>query len=159
MADKYQEYYSLVDIYEKKKDKSLLFNEDNDSQEAQLFKLFPPISIAVLMSNLEIIINKLCQELVSKKSVEEEIENIKKGKKSDNYRWKKFNLSDLFIGDYNYLKNLFLFNEKLVPNKNYYINKYIHPLDNNYKYLFSLKELFHVLLLRAINLLIKNYFI
>ena len=71
----------------------------------------------------------------------------------------KFNLSDLFIGDYDYLKSLFLFDEKLVPNENYYINKYSIPFDRNIQFSFSLKELFLVLLLRAINILINNYFI
>ena len=94
-----------------------------------------------------------------KKLVEEEIENIKSGKKNNNYQYKNFNLSDLFIGDYYYLRDNFLLNEKLVPIKKYYIDNYAYPFDNDIKYSFSLKELFNVLLLRLINILIKNYFI
>ena len=66
MEDKFQEYYSMVDIYEEKQSKSFLHNEEKESSKAQFFKLFPPISIPVLINNLEIIINKLCQELGSK---------------------------------------------------------------------------------------------
>ena len=56
MEDKFQTYYSLFDIYDKNKSKSLIIEEEKWSLEINLLKAIHLINVAFLKNNLEFII-------------------------------------------------------------------------------------------------------
>ena len=107
------------------------------------------------MRYLESIINDICIKFGSKEKASNEIEKIKnlaefKGNNiTTDYKYKDITLIDLLRGDYNFLKNKFILKYQMVPDINYYINNYTYP-DAPITYPFSLKLMYHKILLRAI---------
>ena len=161
MEDILKHYYTMIDIYNKNFRDNL--NYDDDSEDEKFFKLFNPICCCILMRYLEPIIKDICIRFETKEKAEKEIEKIKNlvESKGDNlstdYKYKDITLIDLLKGEYNFLKNKFILKYQTVPDVNYYINNYTYP-DAPITYPFSLKYMYHKILLRAINHIIDNYY-
>ena len=161
MEDTLKHYYTMIDIFNKNYRDHL--NYDDDSEDEEFFKLFNPICCSILMRYLEPIIEDICIKFDSREKVEKEIEKIKylTESKGDNistdYKFKDITLIDLLKGDYDFLKKKFILKYHLVPDINYYINNYTYP-DTSVTYPFSLKLLYHKILLRAINNILDNYY-
>ena len=163
MEDKFKTYYSLIDCYNKDIS-NYSYYEDSEPFEEILFKEFPPINTSIIMRYVTYIVNDICKELNSKEEAIKEIENLKKSinrgndiKNFQKYQWKNTTLIDLLIGDYNLLKNIFVIEDKYVPDINYFINNYKYP-DDDISYNFSLKELCYKLIERGIIIAINNYY-
>ena len=163
MEDKYEKYYGLVDIYNPFYE---MPNSDEDtSDKDEVLREFFPISFGLVNHDVEPIINEICKKFQSKEKVEKEIENLRNTPENsiiNNMKkcgCRNISLIDLLNADYNYLKNNFYIRHiEFVPNENYFINNYSFPMDPDFKYDFSLKELFDILLMRLIHILINNYF-
>lgn len=156
MVDIYENYYCLVDCYAKG---AIPSDMNKDSDEVFIFKLNCPIDIPLLMNYLGLIIGNMYKKLETKEKVMEEIEKIKKSLTNNDYKWNKFSLKNMFENDYNYLISTDLLKPDLVPNITYFIEKYSHPEIKDLLYPFTIKQLFNILLNRAINICINNYYL
>ena len=159
MNDKLSTYYSLVNGFALDKPKDFCYIDESEKEEINIFKEFCPISISILMRDIKYIVNDMCEKLISKEEVIKTIDNIKKSKEATSaYKWKDVDLKELLNGDYQYLIDKFIFKIALIPNINFFVNNYKYPLDPVF-YDFSLKELYHKLLDRGIQITINNYFL
>ena len=99
--------------------------------------------------------NDICKKLNKKNNVINEIDNLKNS--ANIYLERCFSIRII-------KRRLQLFNWKIYikkrfrPDINYFINNYKYPLDPLF-YSFSLKELYHKLLERTINITINNNFL
>ena len=166
MNEKLKVYYSMVDMYDvnnMNNIKYLPFNE-SDTEEEDFFKHFFPISLDILMRYLKYIIYDICKKYIDKDKVLKEIEKLKKTISIDSkindtldYTWNDVSLKELLKGDYNYLKAKFVLKFKDVPDYNSFINNFCYPM-TELVYPFSIKELYRMVIERAINVAVNNYY-
>ena len=97
-------------------------------------------------------------DLGSKEKVEKAIEMIKNEKVRNikTYSWNDISIEDLFDADINLLKKIFILRRDLVPDESSFINNYSRP-DFDFKWNFSLKEIYFYFLQRGIEICIENY--
>ena len=166
MNEKLKTYYSMVDMYDinkMNKVEYLPYNE-SDTEEEEFFKDFFPINLDLLIRYLEHTIYDICKKFLDKEKVLNEIEKLKKEITNDleindtsDYTWNDVSLKELLKGDYNYLKAKFLFKFKAVPDYNSFINYFCYP-ETELVYQFSIKELYSMVIERAINVVVNNYY-
>ena len=72
------------------------------------------------------------------------------------YNCKNISLIDLLTWDYTFLKEKFIIKEKNVLNNSHYVNNFNY--EGEIIYPFSLKESYHKLVERGINITISNYY-
>ncbi len=154
---KFEKYNCLIDCYCKAKYKYLYIDEE-EPDDYTLFTLDRPIEISMLMKYLNFIIEQMFIDLGSKEKVEKAIEKIKneKDRKIKTYSWKGIFIEDLFDADINVLKKIFILRRDLVLDESSFINKYSRP-DYDFKWDFSLKEIYFYFLQRGIETCIENY--
>ena len=161
MKDKFKNYFPLIDYFnfEQKAD---VFSE-NDTEEEEIFKYFFPMNITLLMRYLQNTIDIICEKFVEKEKISQEIEKLKTIAKSSEenkmseYKWKDIDLVELLKGDYNYLKEKFVLKVDYIPDNKSYINNFSFPI-SEHVFPFSIKEIYHALLERAIDVTISNYY-
>ena len=159
MEDKFKNYYLLIDKYDIEKNVS--FYAENKTEEETLFKYFFPMNLVMIIRYVDNIINKICEKLIDKEKVLNEIDKIKKLAKSSeknnspDYKWK--NVVEMIKGDFSYLKEIFILKDEDVPDKQSYINNFRYP-NSEYIFPFSIEELYHVLLNRTLDVMISNYY-
>ena len=159
--DKFAMYYSLVD-YLKGEDYYPKEDEDEkDSDDAFIFKLKCPFVIGPLLGCLKPIINNMCMKLKTKSNVEKEIKKIKDSPNSTSFGkdiYNKVCLVDLINADYTYLKYKFFLKWDLVPNEDFFYKTFSHIYAPEISFSFTLKEFYDMIITRAINILINNFF-
>jgi len=159
--DKFTKYYPLVDCFIRKKNFQYYYDDKDDEDEVFLFKLESPLEIAVLMNYLRFIITDMCNELGDRETVEKEIKKIQNNPDDLNnkkYKYKKVSLSELFKANYTFLSKNVIIRSPLVPNEEAFNKNFSRPDVPNITCPFSLKEFYLVILPRAINILINNYY-
>jgi len=154
---KFEKYNCLIDCYSKDKSK-YLYNVEEQPEDYALFSLERPIEISVLMKYLDFIIEQMYIDLGSKEKVEKAIERIKneKARNIKTYSWNDISIEDLFNADIDLLKKIFVLRRDLVHDENSFINNYSRP-DFDFKWNFSLKEIYFYFLQRGIEICIDNY--
>ena len=104
------------------------------------------------------------QKIIDKDKVLNEIEKLKKTISIDSkindtidYTWNDVSLKELLKGDYNYLREKYVLKFKDVPDYNSFINNFCYPTAE-LVYPFSIKELYRMVIERAINVAVNNYY-
>lgn len=161
MNENLKAYYSMVDMYDIKKMNRIEYLPYNksDTEEEDFFKHFFPISLEILFRYLENIIYDICKKYIDKEKVLNEIKKLNDSKINDalDYTWRDVSLKELLKGDYNYLITKFVLKFKDVPNYNSFINNFCYP-ETELIYPFSIKELYSMVIERAINVVVNNYY-
>lgn len=154
--NKFKMYYQFVDVYRNNYTSSDDFDDD---ENLQLYEIFDPIEFGLLIKYIDIIINKIYLENSrenAKKIIEEIIKNPDKYK--DKYNYKEITLGGLLNANYNFLKNNHLIKVNIIKNENNFLQNLVFEKIPSITYPFSLKELYDVLLARAINIVFNNYY-
>lgn len=161
MEEKFKNYFPLIDYYNF--EQKIEIYSESDTEEEEIFKYYFPMNIIILMRYLQNIIDIICEKLIEKEKVQQEIEKLKTmaklsdGNKISSYKWKDIDLFDLLKGDFYYLKEKFILKKDDVPDYKAYINNFSFP-NSDYVFPFSLKEIYHALLERAIDVTISNHY-
>ena len=152
--DKFKNYYSFIDAFG---DSDLEYEDDVHSI---LFELSKPIHFGVLMNYLGLIIRELCHGNTRETS-EKIIEDIKKSPNQNNdiYHYNDITIGRLFNADYEFLKKHFIINWDLIKNEKDFNNNLHFENAPDIIYPFSLRELYNVLLPRAIKIRLDDYYI
>ena len=155
-SNKFKMYYQFVDVYKKDYVSS---DEYDDNENVQIYQIFDPIEFGLLIKYIDLIINKIYFQN-SKENAKKIIETIKKSpyKYKDKYHYKEINLGSLINADYNFLKNNHLIKANIIKNENDFLQNLKFQKVENIRYPFSLKELYDVLLIRAIDIIFNNYY-
>ena len=158
--DKYKKYYSFIDCFgvHYSYPKELQKYEDDD--EYLCFEFANPIYFDVLMNYLEFIMRQLCHGN-SRETSEKIIDEIKNtpDANNDKYHYLDITLGSLVNADYEFLKKHFIIKWDLIKNENDFNNNLHFEEAPDIIYPFSLRELYNVLLPRAIKVTLDNYYI
>ena len=159
--DKFKKYYRFIDIYANYNISSKDYErEDEDDVCYQYFEITSPIYLGVLMNYLGFIIKKICSEN-SREVSEKILQELKNStdENSDKYSYNDITIGRLFKGDYEFLKKHFIINPDLIKNENDFIYNLQIEGEPSIIYPFSLRELYTVLLPRAIKIRLDDYYI
>lgn len=159
--DKFKKYYRFIDIYADLNMSSKDYeDEDEDDICYQCFEVMCPIYFGVLMNYLGFIIKKICSEN-SREVSEKIIQELKNSsdENNDKYCYKDITIGKLFKGDYEFLKKHFIINPDYIKNENDFIYNLTIKDEPSITYPFSLRELYNVLLPRAIKIRLDDYYI
>lgn len=112
------------------------------------------------MNYLKLIIIELCHgnSRETSERIIEELKN-KSDENSNKYHYKDITIGRLFNADYEFLKKHFIIKSDLIKNENDFNNILHFDDEPDIIYPFSLRELYNVLLPRAINIILDNYYI
>ena len=144
---------------------NVIYYNDNDPIEEIFLKIKLPINTSLIVRYLEPIVEHICKKFGSEERAQEEakcFENMFKsnpdGKTLPDYKIGDNSFLECLKGDYNFLKQKFIIEDRYVPDINNFVNNFTYP-QTTLTYPFSLKELYDMIVEKGIKVLIHNYFI